>query len=263
LIFIGSNNGWIVPYRANEYQPSSTFINLHQPFSSTLINLINLYHKNIYFARMRSTHSFKRLLPALFVLLAAGAAQAQLDSIHWIPPMHARSEWGPQYLYISTPETTPFPVEIRDAQGTVISTLTISNAQPARFSIGSSDDTYTLVPDTDLHKPLQDKGLVIVGTQKFYVAFRAHSSSQYQACDLTCKGRAALGKTFRIGHLIQGSSSSPSRSNFIGIMATEDSTLVTLSDYDPSVRFRINGVDTQVPGSVQLVLQAGESAVIS
>jgi gliding motility-associated-like protein len=72
-----------------------------------------------------------------------------------------------------------------------------------------------------------------------------------------------LGKTFRIGHLIQGSSSSPSRSNFIGIMATEDSTLVTLSDYDPSVRFRINGVDTQVPGSVQLVLQAGESAVIS
>ncbi|HPI08395.1 MAG TPA: gliding motility-associated C-terminal domain-containing protein [Saprospiraceae bacterium] len=210
-----------------------------------------------------SVRSFKRLLPALLILIAAQAVQAQLDSIHWIPPMHARSEWGPQYLYISTPEVTPFPVEIRDGQGAVISTLTISNAAPQRFTIGTNDDTYTLVPDNDLHKPLQNKGLILVGPQKFYVNFRAHSSSQYQACDLTCKGRAALGKTFRIGHLIQGSSSSPSRSNFVGVMATEDSTLITLSDYDPSVRFRINGSDTQVPGSVQLTLQAGESAVLS
>ena len=205
----------------------------------------------------------RQLLIMLVIVFSTQAAHAQLDSIHWIPPMHARSEWGPQYLYISTPEVMPFPVEIRDGQGAVISTVTISNGQPQRYFIGSSDDTYTLVPESQLHKPLQDKGLVLVGPQKFYVNFRAHSQSLYQACDLTCKGRAALGTTFRIGHVIQGSSSSPSRSNFIGVMAVEDNTVITLSEYDPAVRFRINGASTQVAGSVQLTLQAGESAVVS
>lgn len=204
-----------------------------------------------------------KLLLLLVFLLSAHNAQAQLDSIHWIPPMHARSEWGPQYLYISTPETTAFPVEIRDGQGAVISTLTVSNSQPQRYALGSSDDTYTLVPEEQLHKPLQDKGLVLVGPQKFYVNFRAHSQSLFQACDLTCKGRAALGTTFRIGHVIQGSSSSPSRSNFIGVMAVEDNTVINLSGYDPGVRFRINSTNTQVPGSVEMTLQAGESAVFS
>lgn len=197
------------------------------------------------------------------VLFSTHTIHAQLDSIHWIPPMHARSEWGPQYLYISTPETSPFPVEIRDGQGAVISTLTVSNSQPQRYSLGSTADTYVLVPEFQLHQPLQDKGLVLVGPQKFYVNFRAHSQSLFQACDLTCKGRAALGTTFRIGHVIQGSSSSPSRSNFIGVMAVEDSTVITLSEYDPAVRFRINGASTQVPGAVQITLQAGESAVFS
>ena len=39
---------------------------------------------------------------------------AQLDTIHWLPPMHARNEVGPQYLYLSTPEPQAFPVDIRD-----------------------------------------------------------------------------------------------------------------------------------------------------
>ncbi|MCC6281077.1 MAG: gliding motility-associated C-terminal domain-containing protein [Saprospiraceae bacterium] len=206
---------------------------------------------------------FKRLPFLALALLATCSAQAQLDSIHWIPPMHARSEWGPQYLYISTPEAAAFPVTIRDGQGATVTTLMVSNTQPQRYSLGSSNDTYTLVPPNQLHIPLQDKGLVLVGPQKFYVNFRAHSSSQYQACDLTSKGQAALGTTFRIGHVVQGSSSSPSRSNFIGIMAVEDSTVVNLSGYDASVRFRIAGADTQVPGGVQITLQAGESTVIS
>ena len=205
----------------------------------------------------------KRLPLLALALLAACSIQAQLDSIHWIPPMHARSEWGPQYLYISTPEADVFPVTIRDGQGATVTTLMVSNTEPQRFSLGSTSDTYILTPANQLHIPLQDKGLVLVGPQKFYVNFRAHSSSQYQACDLTCKGRAALGTTFRIGHVIQGASSSPSRSNFIGVMAVEDSTVIKLSGYDAAVRFRIGGADMQSPGGVQIVLQAGESTVVS
>lgn len=196
-------------------------------------------------------------------LLSMHAAFAQLDSIHWLPPMHARSEWGPQYLYLSTPETTPFPVEIKDGQGNLLGSVTISNAQPKRYDIGSSDNTSVLVPEDDLHLPLQGKGLILTATQKFYVGFRAHSFSEYQACDLTCKGTAALGTVFRVGHVIQGANESTSRSNFIGIMATEDSTVINLSDYDASVRFRIAGNDTPLPNGFQAILYAGESIVFS
>lgn len=187
---------------------------------------------------------------------------SQLDTIHWIPPMHARGEYGPQYLYISTPEPLPFPVEIRDGQGTVITTLTISNALPQRFSVGSSNDTRLLVQENDLHKPLTDRGLVLVGPKKFYTNFRAHSNSEYQASDLTCKGRAALGKVFRICHVIQGANGG-GRSNFIGIMATEDNTVIQLSDFDSSVRFRIAGADELVVSPIIKTLNAGETMVMS
>lgn len=190
-------------------------------------------------------------------------ALAQLDSVHFVPPMHARGEYGPQFLYLTTPEQTPFAVSVETSNGTVLSVLIISNSSPKRFDLGASNDTYTLVTENDLHRPLNDKGLVLKAEKKFYVNFRAHSSSEYQACDLTCKGLSALGTTFRTGQMIQGVSQGNGRSNFIGIMSFEDNTVIKLNDYDTGVRFRINGTDTQVPGGVELTLQKGESCVFS
>lgn len=190
-------------------------------------------------------------------------AYAQLDSIHWIPPMHARSEYGPHYLYLSTPEPLPFEVEIRLGDGTLVTTLTISNSQPQRFDVGLGNDTHLLIPENQLHKPLTNKGFILTGPKDFFVNFRAHSFSQFQAGDLTCKGRAALGTTFRIGHLIQEPRSNSSRSNFIGVMATEDNTVVTISDFDAGVDFRINGVDVPSGATVQTTLQKGQSAVFA
>ncbi len=189
--------------------------------------------------------------------------QAQLDSIHWIPPMHARGEWGPQYLYISTPETVPFLIEIRDGAGSVLAILEVSNAQPQRYDIGSTNDTKVVVLPEAVHKVLIGKGLVLEGPRKFYVNFRFHSDSQFQAGDLTCKGTAALGKVFRIGHVWQASTSNSRRSNFIGVMAYEDSTTVTLSDFDIGVDFEINGVSTPVTGPQVFNLRKGESVVMT
>ena len=202
-------------------------------------------------------------IPLLLAALSlANAAQAQLDSIHWIPPMHGRAELGPQYLYMSTPETTPFDVTIRDGGGTLLGTVTISNAQPARWSIGSSGNTVVMVSVSDLQKPIKNKGLVLLGNKKFYVNLRFHSDSQYQAADLTCKGISALGTVFRIGHVYQGGSTSQ-RSNFIGVMATEDSTVVTLSDFAPGTRLVIGGNSTLVSTPQAVTLQAGECVVYS
>ncbi len=209
---------------------------------------------------------FRRSKQIFFVFgLLCGYSQAfsQLDSIHWVPPMHARGEWGPQYLYLTTPETTPFPVSVQTADGTVLSVLVISNSTPQRYDIGNTNNTITLVGENELHQPLNNKGFVLVAEKKFYTNFRAHSSSQYQACDLTCKGRAALGQVFRTGQMIQGASQGNGRSNFIGMIATEDSTQVSLSEYDTGVRLRVNGADVQIPGSANFMLMAGQSLVVA
>ncbi len=202
----------------------------------------------------------------IFLMLASlgfvDTATAQLDSIHWIPPMHARSQLGPQYLYLSTPETAPFAVIIRDGSGEFLDSLSISNAQPARWSMGSSDNSVVLVLPESLQIPVKNKGLILEGKHKFYVNFRFYSSSQWHAADLTCKGRAALGTAFRIGHLYQ-SASDDGRSNFAGILATEDSTTVTLSDFRPGITLVIAGSYTLVTNPQTVLLHRGESVVFS
>ena len=187
----------------------------------------------------------------------------QLDSVHWLPPMHAREEWGPQFLYLSTPEIDSFPVTIRNGSGEFIATVMISNAEPKRYNLGSSANTVVLMPRNLLHQPVPSKGLILEGPKKFYAYFRVHSGSSNHAGDLTCKGRAALGKIFRIGHLIQNVDENEVRSNFVGVLATEDSTFVSLSGFDPLTDFRINGVDSSIIGAANLMLQKGESAVFS
>lgn len=188
---------------------------------------------------------------------------AQLDTIHWLPPMHARDEWGPQYLYLSTPEKDSFPVDIRDGAGNLVATAVISNAAPYRISLGNSANSLALVPANLLHQPLQGKGLVMDGPKKFYAYYRVHAYTNNHAGDLTCKGRAALGTTFRIGHLLQEVNNNNRRSNFVGVMATEDSTTVTLSGFNPQTDFHFGGSDIQVGGPISLQLQRGESAVFS
>jgi len=200
------------------------------------------------------------LLIIIFSLLALNVF-GQLDSIHYMPPMHARVDWGPQFLIISTPEVVAFPVEIKDGSGNLIQTVNISNTQPYKYTIGNSNDTYVFVIESDLHKALTRKGLVLEAKKKFYAYIKIHSNNDNQASDLTCKGRAGLGKSFRIGHLLQNNNSQ--FSNFIGILATEDSTMVKLSDFDANVKFRINSKDVASNGQELFLLQKGESLVIS
>ena len=218
---------------------------------------------NIVFSRFTEGVKLKVWIVAILSFMAKDTF-AQLDSVHYLPPMHARVDWGPQYLYISTPEKTPFPVTITDGTGAVISTVTVSNSQPYKYNISSSNDNYTLVPEVELHKALKNRGIVMEAKKKFYAYYKAVSSNQNQACDLTCKGRAALGKSFRVGHLLQEvDNTSASRANFVGVMASEDSTVVTFSGFDPNTDFRKSGSDVPSAGPEKITLQKGESVVFA
>ena len=133
-----------------------------------------------------------RFLPVLMLLLAMGSnLHAQLDTIHWIPPMYARAGMGPQFICLTTPEEQPFEVTIRDGAGQKVTAFTISRGQPVQYLLS---DTYSqlLIPAYKAGIANTGTGLVINGPKKFYTWFRAHSEGGTDACHLTCKGRAAF-----------------------------------------------------------------------
>ncbi len=195
-------------------------------------------------------------------LLQAHALHAQLDTVHWIPPVYARGQVGPQFIYLSTPENQPFPVTIRDGAGKLFKTVQLSRDQPFEYDLG---DTHSqlIVADIQVHQVLSDHGLHLSGEKPFYALFRAHSKSGADANQITCKGRAALGRTFRIGHLKQLFDKTGGRSNCVGVMATEDNTLVTFSEFDTTTLFKIGFAEKKVQTPVQVVLQKGETIVFA
>ncbi len=194
------------------------------------------------------------LLPCLFLWTGSTALFAQLDTIHWMPPMFPSSTMGTQYIYVYTPEATPFPIVIEDGSGQVVKTATISSTEPFIYEL-SNTFSQLLVADIYLNQVLPKSGLVILGPKKFHASFRLLTAGGGDACFLTYKGRAALGKTFRIGTLAQAYDKTGQRFNTVGIMATEDGTTINFSDYLPIM----NGIP---PTPITMQLQRGESLVM-
>ena len=68
-------------------------------------------------------------------LLVACSAAAQLDTVHWVPPLHSRDngQINDHYLYLSTPETSPVTVNLYDGSGATFgdSPYTIQNGSPS------------------------------------------------------------------------------------------------------------------------------------
>lgn len=86
----------------------------------------------------------KKLL-LLTILLINFISYSQLSNKHWLPPLHANEDQDTNliqdhYVYLSTPEPTPFLVTITDGVGIPIngSPFTISQGNPIRVLIGNS-----------------------------------------------------------------------------------------------------------------------------
>lgn len=201
---------------------------------------------------------------------------AQLDTIHFLPPCHARFDHGRHYVYLSTPELVAFPVYIVkgdgspfvDGNGTTLTSIMISNSAPQIIYIGNGanplNGIVTLTDPSELNTPLSHKGLMFHGSKPFYANFRARASDQ--AGSLTCKGRSALGTSFRTGHVYNQSVPNfawPRRSNFIGLIASEDDTQVTISEYASGITFMSSGGDFLPPPVTTVTLNRGQSYVIS
>jgi len=197
----------------------------------------------------------------LFTLLFTSCMFGQLSDKHWLPPLHSRttSHIGQHVVYLSTPEATPFQVNVTNGNGVAVGTYTISAGLPAQFTVGNSQPSNMFVTQAGLHTVSGNSGLILSGTSEFYVTFKLDAGAHGEM--FVSKGRAGLGTDFRLGSSPQGSSDS-SRNFVASVMATENGTTVTVSDYDAGVYFT-TPTGTNANGTQTFTLSAGQSVVLS
>ena len=207
--------------------------------------------------------SKKTLLLVLF--LVVGYSHAQLSDLHYLPPLRQGQNNGAiqqQAVYLSTPETTAFTVNVfRGTNPVPITSFTISNVTPAIYNLPNGDNDITLVTNNSTGVVLTNSGLRFesTGGENFYVNYRGRSGSQ--AASLTSKGRVAMGTSFKWGG-VPNLGSHTSKSNTLGIMATQDNTTITLSGYDPNCEFRVGNNRAGITAnSHTITLDANESFV--
>lgn len=192
---------------------------------------------------------------------------SQLDSEHYLPPLKQVSNNAAikqQAVYLSTPESTAFDVEVyQGTNNTPIATITgLAKGASKIYNLADGDNNVTLVTNVNTGVVLTNSGLRFVSPsgKKFYVNYRGRSSAQ--AGSLTSKGGQALGRDFRWGGI-------PNRANngnlttSLGIMASEDNTTVNVFGYDPDCEFRIgNDRGGNTADSFTINLNKGETYVI-
>ncbi|MDF4204971.1 Ig-like domain-containing protein [Maribacter sp. SA7] len=206
-----------------------------------------------------------RLLSVVFFLFTIVSSYAQLSDLHYMPPL---TETNPnyiinQYVYLSTPEVIPFDVNIYvGTSATPLATVSVSNTVPYTYILPTNENGITLLPNAEVGIVGSTAGLRLEapGGQKFYANYRGNSNSQ--GVSLTSKGRAALGTHFKWGG-IPFLHDRPIFNAVLGIMATEDNTTVTISDYDPDCVFRLGNNGTGITDdTITITLNKGESYVL-
>ncbi len=184
---------------------------------------------------------------------------SQLDSVHWIPPLHSatRTTQVNQYLYLSTPSQSNLTVNIMDGARNILASPIITRGAPFRYFIGDTLASQLFVDTLMLNTVQTDKGFILESSGKFYANVRIEQPSQGEM--LTAKGRAGAGTSFRIGVMphVEGNGV---RNSMCSIMGTEDNTLVSVNDYDVNINFFTGPNSAPLSqSSLSFVLNEGET----
>ena len=210
---------------------------------------------------------FQRFAVLIFLLLSSlgSSLYAQLSDLHYLPPLkQGQNNAGirDQAIYLSTPEPSTFTVNVYlGTNPAVYQSFNISNTNPAVWTLADGDNNITLVNNANTGAVLQNSGLRFESPSgnRFYVNYRGNSNAQ--AASLTAKGRQAMGTDFKWGG-VPNRGAHNSKSNTLGIMATEDNTTVTLFGYDPNCEFRVGNNRAGITADTYTVtLNANESFV--
>ncbi|RZT96926.1 gliding motility-associated-like protein [Ancylomarina subtilis] len=232
-----------------------------------------------------STLLFK--LFTFFVLsLFAPKVFAQLDYIHYVPPLYNGSntnkDIGRNVVVITTDSRELIDVWIYKGDNNLLAQIQVSRFEPYRYVFETSradnyGEIYSYPTDyefpigvvgaNELNTVLDDAGLKFISYDApIYVNMR--HITQDQGGSLTTKGRFAMGKEFRTGHVYTANVGATfRRAHFFSVMATEDNTTVKFTDIKTEVLTQliagsleplaISALDT-----ITVLLQKGQSYVI-
>lgn len=218
-----------------------------------------------------------RSLCLIISLFSTNYFFSQLDNLHYLPPLKQvdgsstqdnQRSIDDQVIYLSTPETTSFNVDVYlGTSTTVLTSFAIVNGTPVEYTLPVGDNEITLVSNANTGVVLSNSGLRFesTGGENFYVNYRGRSLNQ--AGSLTSKGKSAFGTEFRWGGLPNNPVGDidiiDNLSNSLGVMATEDNTLVTITGYDEDCVFR-EGTNASgiTDDSITINLNKGQTFVL-
>ncbi len=223
-----------------------------------------------------NVHKYVQLLLLLILVQFVGIqlASAQLSSKHYLPPLkQAQNVVQGQVIYLSTPETSAFNVNVYQGTSTTpVTTLSISNSSPGLYtpplgaggSSAGGENNTSLITGANAGIVLSTAGFRFEAPsgKKFYVNWR--SAQGGQASSLVSAGMAGLGTDFRwVGVPQLNPDNYTGINSVIGIMATEDNTLVSISGFNPACTFTINNNSSGITDDIITVnLNAGQSYVL-
>jgi len=202
----------------------------------------------------------------IFILLLVFASIncfSQFSKTHYIPPITAQNGMAADhYLYISTPNTTNVNFKIIEIGGATI-TGVVNNSSPYVYSIGFGNTTQLFTPKTTIGI-VKNKGYIIEADNLVYASVRGNASANANgsfnhAGGLVSKGNSALGKTFRLGAMLNPNVDG-NLLNFASILATENNTTVTISNMAPGTIFTDN---TMYTAPITVTLNKNESYVMA
>lgn len=208
-------------------------------------------------------HFLKSMKKFILLFLFFNLSLGQLSNKHWLPPLHSRDNTAvsQQIIYISTLETIPFQITVKYADGTAVagSPFSLSLSTPVEVSVGSGQPSKMFLSVSDVNTVQSDKGLIIEGPKDFYVSLRIRSTNHAET--IISKGRPGIGTAFRIGCMVN--EVQDNRKNFVfSVMATQNNTVINLSDYDTGVIFK-SGAGNITADTQSFTLNAGQSIVFS
>ncbi|WP_312422904.1 T9SS type B sorting domain-containing protein [Epilithonimonas sp.] len=197
----------------------------------------------------------KAFLFLLFFIISVNS-YAQMDTEHWFAPMGNNTTLPSNYqsIYLSTKETVPFEVKIYNGN-TLLGTKSISKGKSEIFDIPRQ---YIITDNKSDRMVILNKGLHLVGEKKYFANLRFSATNHAEI--VTSKGLAGLGKEFYLGMPQVNFGTQAFISNHTAsIIATENSTTVTLSGYEPSLVFTNDS--SPLSAEKTIILNKGESYI--
>ncbi|MGB1103194.1 MAG: hypothetical protein ACPG21_06155 [Crocinitomicaceae bacterium] len=209
------------------------------------------------------TRNFGVRLILMFIILTPALANAQLDTLHFIPPWHHKNTYdeSSKILVVTTPSGTPVNVSVELGDGTVVATGTCTNTSDFTYNAGASSGNCGTIGDAALNTVHNNEGLIVHADKPVWASLNCN----YRAAYNSPGAKLGLGTEFRAIQARHNThfNTINHQTASIFVMASEDGTTVTFDDIKTGVTFAGTPTTAGTSDPITITLDKGESYIIS